>query len=60
MLDIAHPISTEPPRIWSGALLVVSGPDGALQTREHILLGRQVGIPSFAAWVAADTTPRRG
>ena len=31
-----------------GAILVVSAPDGPMpQTREHILLGRQVGIPSI-------------
>src|SRR5499427_8888349 len=31
-----------------GAILVVSAPDGPMpQTREHILLGRQVGIPAI-------------
>ncbi|HFE46393.1 MAG TPA: elongation factor Tu, partial [Nannocystis exedens] len=35
-----------------GAILVVSGPDGAMpQTREHILLGRQVGIPSIVVFL---------
>src|SRR3989339_830353 len=30
-----------------GAILVVSAPDGPMpQTREHILLGRQVGLPT--------------
>src|SRR5665811_1936597 len=31
-----------------GAILVVSAPDGPMpQTREHILLGRQVGVPAI-------------
>jgi len=31
-----------------GAILVVSAPDGAMpQTREHVLLGRQVGVPAI-------------
>jgi elongation factor Tu len=35
-----------------GAILVVSAPDGAMpQTREHILLGRQVGIPSIVVFL---------
>ena len=35
-----------------GAILVVSGPDGAMpQTREHILLGRQVGIPQIVVFL---------
>ncbi len=35
-----------------GAILVVSGPDGAMpQTREHILLGRQVGIPHIVVFL---------
>ncbi|MGB1274214.1 MAG: elongation factor Tu [Nannocystaceae bacterium] len=35
-----------------GAILVVSAPDGAMpQTREHILLGRQVGIPSIVVFM---------
>jgi elongation factor Tu len=35
-----------------GAILVVSAPDGPMpQTREHILLGRQVGIPSLVVFL---------
>ena len=35
-----------------GAILVVSAPDGPMpQTREHILLGRQVGIPSIVVFL---------
>jgi elongation factor Tu len=35
-----------------GAILVVSSPDGPMpQTREHILLGRQVGIPSIVVYL---------
>jgi len=35
-----------------GAILVVSGPTGAMpQTREHILLARQVGVPSMIVYV---------
>ncbi len=35
-----------------GAILVVSAPDGAMpQTREHILLGRQVGIPQIVVFL---------
>jgi elongation factor Tu len=35
-----------------GAILVVSAPDGPMpQTREHILLGRQVGIPSIVVYL---------
>jgi elongation factor Tu len=35
-----------------GAILVVSAPDGPMpQTREHILLGRQVGIPSVVVYL---------
>jgi len=35
-----------------GAILVVSGPDGPMpQTREHILLARQVGIPSVIVFL---------
>jgi elongation factor Tu len=35
-----------------GAILVVSAPDGAMpQTREHILLGRQVGIPKIVVYL---------
>ncbi len=35
-----------------GAVLVVSAPDGAMpQTREHILLARQVGIPSIIVFL---------
>ncbi|SPX41416.1 elongation factor Tu [Haemophilus influenzae] len=33
-------------RKWDGAILVVAATDGPMpQTREHILLGRQVGVP---------------
>src|SRR3954454_2113166 len=35
-----------------GAILVVSAPDGPMpQTREHILLGRQVGVPSIIVFL---------
>ena len=35
-----------------GAVLVVSAPDGPMpQTREHILLGRQVGIPALVVFL---------
>jgi len=35
-----------------GAILVVSAPDGAMpQTREHILLARQVGVPSIVVYI---------
>src|SRR5665213_4436073 len=35
-----------------GAILVVSAPDGPMpQTREHILLGRQVGVPYIVVYL---------
>jgi elongation factor Tu len=35
-----------------GAILVVSAPDGAMpQTREHVLLGRQVNVPSILVYL---------
>jgi elongation factor Tu len=35
-----------------GAILVVSAADGPMpQTREHILLARQVGVPAIAVWL---------
>src|SRR5258707_1205961 len=35
-----------------GAILVCSAPDGPMpQTREHILLGRQVGVPSIVVYL---------
>ena len=35
-----------------GAILVVSAPDGVMpQTREHILLARQVGVPSIVVFL---------
>ncbi|MFP4165895.1 MAG: elongation factor Tu, partial [Opitutales bacterium] len=35
-----------------GAILVVSAADGPMpQTREHILLARQVGVPSIVVWL---------
>src|SRR5690606_17650241 len=35
-----------------GAILVVSAADGPMpQTREHILLARQVGVPSIIVWM---------
>ena len=35
-----------------GAILVVSAPDGAMpQTREHVLLGRQVGVPAIIIYL---------
>src|SRR6201989_3237636 len=35
-----------------GAILVVSAPDGAMpQTREHVLLGRQVGVPALVVFM---------
>lgn len=36
-----------------GAILVVSAPDGPMpQTKEHILLARQVGVPSIVVFLA--------
>ena len=35
-----------------GAILVVNAADGPMpQTREHILLGRQVGVPSLVVYM---------
>ena len=35
-----------------GAILVVSAPDGAMpQTREHVLLGRQVNMPAMVVYL---------
>ena len=35
-----------------GAILVVSAPDGAMpQTREHVLLARQVGVPAIVIYL---------
>jgi elongation factor Tu len=35
-----------------GAILVVSAPDGAMpQTKEHVLLGRQVGVPALVIYL---------
>jgi elongation factor Tu len=35
-----------------GAIIVVSAPDGPMpQTREHILLGRQVGVPAIVVYL---------
>ena len=35
-----------------GAILVCSAPDGPMpQTREHILLGRQVGVPAIVVYL---------
>jgi elongation factor Tu len=35
-----------------GAILVVSAPDGAMpQTREHVLLGRQVNVPAMVIYL---------
>ena len=35
-----------------GAILVVSAPDGPMpQTREHMLLGRQVGVPAIVVYL---------
>ncbi|SMB84196.1 translation elongation factor TU, partial [Desulfonispora thiosulfatigenes DSM 11270] len=35
-----------------GGILVVSAADGPMpQTREHILLARQVGVPSLVVWL---------
>ncbi len=35
-----------------GAILVVSAPDGAMpQTKEHVLLGRQVGVPAIVIYL---------
>jgi elongation factor Tu len=35
-----------------GAILVVSAPDGAMpQTKEHVLLGRQVGVPAMVIYL---------
>jgi elongation factor Tu len=35
-----------------GAILVVAATDGPMpQTREHILLGRQVGVPKYCCFL---------
>ena len=35
-----------------GAILVVNAPDGPMpQTREHILLARQVGVPALVVYL---------
>jgi len=35
-----------------GAILVVSATDGVMpQTREHILLAKQVGVPNIVVWI---------
>ena len=34
-----------------GAILVVSAADGPFQTREHILLSRQVGVPYIVVYL---------
>src|ERR1700743_321368 len=35
-----------------GAILVLAAPDGAMpQTREHVLLGRQVGVPAIIVYL---------
>ena len=37
---------------WTGAILVVSAADGPMpQTREHILLARQVGVPYIIVYL---------
>jgi len=36
-----------------GAILLISAPDGAMpQTREHILLARQVGVPAIVVFIS--------
>jgi translation elongation factor TU len=44
-----------------GAILVVSAPDGPMpQTREHVLLARQVGVPSIIVYLnKCDMIARR-
>ena len=38
--------------VCAGAILVVSAPDGPMpQTREHILLARQVGVPAMVVYL---------
>jgi translation elongation factor EF-Tu-like GTPase len=40
------------PRRWDGAILVCSAADGPMpQTREHILLARQVGVPALVVFL---------
>jgi elongation factor Tu len=34
-----------------GAILVVSGADGQCQTKEHILLAKQVGVPNIVVFL---------
>jgi elongation factor Tu len=45
-----------------GAILVVSAADGPMpQTREHILLARQVGVPYIVVYMnKADMVDRQG
>jgi len=43
-----------------GAILVVSAVDGPMpQTREHVLLARQVGVPKIVVFLNRDARPRR-
>ena len=40
-----------------GAILVVAATDGAMpQTREHILLARQVGVPAIVVYSSTNVT----
>ena len=42
-----------------GGILVVSAPDGPMpQTREHILLARQVGVPALVVFLNKCDTQR--
>jgi len=44
-----------------GAILVVSAADGPMpQTREHILLARQVGVPYIVVYMTRSTCGRPG
>ena len=44
-----------------GAILVVSSPDGPMpQTREHILLARQVNVPAIVVYLNKVRPDRRG
>ena len=53
--DTVDALRTNPDVYAKGAILVVSATDGPMpQTREHILLARQVGVPSVVVYLDLD------